>query len=59
MIMESIGTGLDLKRERMFLTALARSVYSAKLDGSVWKTPSYVRRNLSGIAYAELFAKFT
>ncbi len=34
-MMEAIGIALDLKGERMFLTDLAGSVYSAKLDGSV------------------------
>jgi hypothetical protein len=32
--MEGIGIALDLKEERMFLTDLGGSVYSAKLNGS-------------------------
>jgi len=57
-LMEAIGIALDLKRRRMFLTDLAGSVYSANLDGSDEKTLLYAQGNLSGIAYAELPAKF-
>ena len=32
-LMEGIGIALDLKRERMFVTDLGGSIYSAKLDG--------------------------
>jgi hypothetical protein len=52
--MEGIGIALDLKGERMFLTDLAGSVYSAKLDGSDKKELLYDQGNLTGIAYAEL-----
>jgi hypothetical protein len=37
----------------MFLTDLAGSVYSAKLNGSDKKTLLYAQGNLTGIAYAE------
>jgi hypothetical protein len=53
-LMEGIGIALDLKEERMFLTDLAGSVYSAKLTGSDKKTLLYDQGNLTGIAYAEL-----
>jgi hypothetical protein len=53
-LMEGIGIALDLKRERMFLTDLAGSVYSAKLNGSDKKELLYDQGNLTGIAYAEL-----
>ena len=53
-LMEGIGIVLDLKWERMFVTDLGGSIYSAKLDGSDKKTLLYAQGNLSGIAYAEL-----
>lgn len=53
-LMEGIGIALDLKEERMFLTDLGGSVYSAKLNGSDQKTLLYSQGNLTGIAYAEL-----
>jgi hypothetical protein len=56
---EGIGIALDLKGERMFLTDLGGSVYSAKLDGSDKKTLLYDQGNLTGIAYAELPSKLT
>jgi hypothetical protein len=40
-LMEGIGIALDLKGERMFLTDLGGSVYSAKLNGSDKKTLLY------------------
>jgi sugar lactone lactonase YvrE len=52
-LQEGIGITLDLKGERMFLTDLAGSVYSAKLNGSDKKTLLYAQGNLTGIAYAE------
>jgi hypothetical protein len=33
-LMEGIGIALDLKGNRMFITDLGDSIYSAKLDGS-------------------------
>jgi hypothetical protein len=53
-LMEGIGIALDLKGERMFLTDLAGSVYSAKLNGSDKMELLYDQGNLTGIAYAEL-----
>jgi hypothetical protein len=53
-LMEGIGIALDLKGERMFVTDLGGSIYSAKLDGSDKKTLLYAQGNLSGIAYADL-----
>jgi hypothetical protein len=56
-LQKGIGISLNLKRERMFLTDLAGSVYSAKLNGSDKKTLLYDQRNFTGIAYAELPSK--
>jgi DNA-binding beta-propeller fold protein YncE len=53
-LMEGIGLALDLKGGRMFITDLAGSVYSARLDGSSKKTLLVGEGNLTGIAYAEL-----
>ena len=53
-LMEGIGIALDLKEKRMFLTDLAGSVYSAKLNGSDKKQLLYDQGNLTGIAYVEL-----
>jgi hypothetical protein len=53
-LMEGIGIVLDLKGERMFVTDLGGSIYSAKLDGSDKKTLLYAQGNLTGIAYADL-----
>jgi hypothetical protein len=56
-LMEGIGLSLDLANNRMFLTDLGGSVYSANLDGSNKKNIVFVEGNLSGIAYAELPAR--
>jgi len=53
-LMEGIGIALDLDGNRMFLTDLAGSVYSASLDGSERQTLLYAQGNLAGIAYVEL-----
>ena len=53
-LMEGIGLSLDLANNRMFLTDLGGSVYSANLDGSNKKNIVFAEGNLSGIAYAEL-----
>ena len=53
-LMEGIGISLDLKGERMFVTDLADSVYSANLDGTDKKTLLELQGNLTGIAYVEL-----
>src|SRR5438094_2058121 len=56
-LMEGIGIALDLPANRMFLTDLAGSVYSAKLDGSEKKPLLAVQGNLTGIAYAEIITE--
>ena len=56
-LMEGIGIAIDFKGNRMFLTDLAGSVYSAKLDGSEKKPVLVAQGNLTGIAYAEVTAK--
>jgi DNA-binding beta-propeller fold protein YncE len=53
-LMEGIGIALDFKGNRMFLTDLAGSIYSAKLDGSDKKPLLVAQGNLTGIAYAEI-----
>jgi len=53
-LMEGIGIALDREGDRMFMTDLAGSVYSARLDGSKPSVLLAVQGNLSGIAYAEL-----
>ena len=52
-LMEGIGLALDLKGNRMFVTDLAGSVYSADLDGSNRKVLFVALGNLAGIAYVE------
>jgi DNA-binding beta-propeller fold protein YncE len=51
---EGIGMALDLKGDRMFVTDLAGSVYSARLDGSEKRTLLAAQGNLTGIAYVEI-----
>jgi len=53
-LMEGIGLSLDLENNRMFVTDLGGSVYSANLDGSNKKNIAFAEGNLSGIAYAQL-----
>jgi len=53
-LMEGIGIALDLKGDRMFLTDLAGTIYSAKLDGTEKKPLLVAQGNLTGIAYAEI-----
>ena len=53
-LMEGIGIALDLKGNRMFLTDLAGTVYTARLDGSEKKPVLVVQGNITGIAYAEI-----
>jgi hypothetical protein len=52
--MEGIGIALDPANERMFMTDLGGSVYSARLDGSERSVLLFWQGNLSGIAYAEV-----
>ena len=56
-LMEGIGIAIDFKGDRMFLTDLAGSIYSAKLDGSEKKPLLVAQGNLTGIAYAEVTTK--
>jgi DNA-binding beta-propeller fold protein YncE len=56
-LMEAIGIALDFKGDRMFLTDLAGTVYSARLDGSEKKPLLAAQGNLTGIAYAEIKTK--
>ena len=53
-LMEGIGIALDFKDDRMFLTDLAGTIYSAKLDGTEKKPLLVAQGNLTGIAYAEI-----
>ena len=53
-LMEGIGIALDVPGNRMFVTDLAGSIYSADLDGSNERNFLYAQGNLSGIAYAEI-----
>src|SRR6266481_6022129 len=56
-LMEGIGIALDFKSDRMFLTDLAGTIYSAKLDGTQKKPLLVAQGNLTGIAYAEINTK--
>jgi len=56
-LMEGIGIALDFKGDRMFLTDLAGTIYSAKLDGTQKKPLLVAQGNLTGIAYAEIHTK--
>jgi hypothetical protein len=53
-LMEGIGIAIDFKDGRMFITDLAGSVYSARLDGSEKRTLLGAQGNLTGIAYVEI-----
>jgi hypothetical protein len=53
-LMEGIGIALDVAGDRMFVTDLAGSIYSARLDGSDKQNVLYAQGNLTGIAYAEI-----
>lgn len=52
-LMEGIGIALDLKGDRMFVTDLAGTVYSARLNGSEKRPILLAQGNLTGIAYFE------
>jgi hypothetical protein len=56
-LMEGIRIALDFKGDRMFLTDLAGSIYSANLDGTEKKPLLIAQGNLTGIAYAEINTK--
>jgi DNA-binding beta-propeller fold protein YncE len=52
-LMEGIGIALDLRGDRMFVTDLGGSVYTARLNGSEKKPVLAAQGNLTGIAYFE------
>jgi len=56
-LMEGIGIALDREGDRMFMTDLAGTVYSASLDGSKPSVLLFAQGNLSGIAYANLSSR--
>jgi len=51
-LMEGIGITLDVRGDRMFVTDLAGSIYTAHLNGSEKRPIAIAQGNLSGIAYA-------
>jgi hypothetical protein len=52
-LMEGIGIALDVRGDRMFVTDLAGSIYSARLNGSEKRPIATAQGNLAGIAYSE------
>jgi hypothetical protein len=56
-LMEAIGIALDVPGNRMFMTDLAGSLYSARLDGSEERVLLYAQGNLTGVAYAEIISR--
>jgi sugar lactone lactonase YvrE len=52
-LLEGIGIALDVRGDRMFVTDLAGSIYSAHLNGSEKRPIAMAQGSLSGIAYAE------
>jgi hypothetical protein len=52
-LMEGIGIALDVHNDRMFMTDLGGTVYSARLDGSEKRELLFAQGNLTGIAYVE------
>jgi hypothetical protein len=52
-LMEGIGIALDVRSDRMFVTDLAGSIYSAHLNGAEKRPIAMAQGNLSGIAYGE------
>jgi DNA-binding beta-propeller fold protein YncE len=53
-LMEGIGIALDVPGDRMFLTDLAGSVYSARLDGSEKRAILAAQGNITGIAFTRV-----
>ena len=49
-LMEGIGLVIDVPNDRMFVTDLGGSIYSAKLDGSQRRMLAAAQGNLTGIA---------
>jgi hypothetical protein len=56
-LMEGIGLALDVAGDRLFVTDLGGTVYTARLDGSEPKALAAAQGNLSGIAFADGSAK--
>jgi hypothetical protein len=56
-LMEGIGLALDVPGNRMFVTDLGGSIYSAKLDGSENRALLFAQGNLTGVAYAAITSK--
>jgi len=56
-LMEGIGIALDIPGDRMFMTDLAGSLYSSRLNGSDKKTLLVAQGNLTGVAYVDLPGK--
>jgi hypothetical protein len=50
-LMEGIGLALDVPGDRMFMTDLGGSLYTASLDGATHKTLLAAEGNLTGVAY--------
>ena len=53
-LMEGIGIALDVRNQRMFVTDLGGSIYSAGFNGSNERVLLYAQGNLAGIAYSEI-----
>jgi len=53
-LMEAIGIVLDPAGDRMFVTDLTGSIYTARLDGSERRPIAMAQGNLTGIAFAIL-----
>ena len=56
-LMEGIGLALDVPGDRLFVTDLGGSVYTARLNGSEKRAFLFAQGNLSGVAYAEIPSK--
>jgi hypothetical protein len=52
-LMEGIGLALDIPGDRMFMTDLGGSLYTASLDGATHKALLAVQGNLTGVAYVD------
>jgi hypothetical protein len=52
-LMEGIGLALDVPGDRMFMTDLGGSLYTASLDGATYKTLLAAKGNLTGVAYVD------
>jgi hypothetical protein len=52
-LMEGIGLALDIPGDRMFMTDLGGSLYTATLNGATHKMLLAVQGNLTGVAYVD------